>query len=292
MKMTQDFPLIPYSEFQQSAALIESLFYERGFIAVTGVPHFVETYEKFIKACQEFMALDESERDLYSPEDRWSRGWSYGIESLVPGVKDDFKGSYYARFPNEKANPTNIWPETGSFKEAYINLGNLMHKTSVEILKLMNLPHTDNEMMGRMLYYGPCNETDGNDIWCSEHRDHGMLTALCPAVLFKDGERVATSPAGSGLYVRGENVRVPAGTMLFQMGEVAEMITDGKLTATDHLVKKAYGGFERFTLALFTDPPHDMIINTTVKGKYDDRYRPGITYAEWAQASFDKYRDM
>jgi isopenicillin N synthase-like dioxygenase len=104
-----------------------------------------------------------------------------------------------------------------------------------------------------------------------------------------EGKRVP-KPEGTGLFIRGEEVLPPQDALLFQVGEVAELITNGAITATEHEVRKAVGGYERYSFALFINPPSDYIINTTLT-KYNDRFSPGISYEDWSLLSLSKYNE-
>ena len=70
--------------------------------------------------------------------------------------------------------------------------------------------------------------------------------------------------------------------LLFQIGEVAELITNGAVTATEHEVRKAVGGYERFSFAHFITPMADYVMESAL-AKYNDRFSPGMTYGEWNQ---------
>ncbi len=69
-------------------------------------------------------------------------------------------------------------------------------------------------------------------------------------------------------------------------------MSNGTVTATDHLVKKAYGGYERYALAFFFETPDQLQINCdnpVVCEKYKDRFTDGMTFLEWNNRSLAKY---
>lgn len=284
--MERDFQIIPYSDLHNSRELVENLFHEFGFVALSGVPQFIQTYTAFIESSKAFMQLDESERSRYSPKDKYCRGWSFGVEGFE-GKLDTHKGSYYATIPEERAPAPNIWPDMTPFKESFLQLASIIYTCGEEILSLVGLPSNELTGLGRMLYYGPIANQDSYDNWCGSHRDHGLLTGLCPGVTFKDGECVPCPP-GAGLYVQGKEIRLPQDSLIIQVGEAAELVSNGRFKATEHSVRKAYGGYERYSFAVFFDPPPDYIIDSNIS-TYDDRYKQGMKYAEWSKATYMKY---
>lgn len=126
--------------------------------------------------------------------------------------------------------------------------------------------------VGRLLHYYPKPAASGapaatpdDAAWCGWHNDNSVLTALAPAIYFDDatGERVS-APDGAGLlaYSReGVKTRVPAppqDSVLFQIGEAAQILSGGALIATPHAV--AVGemvGVSRESFALFIEPDFD-----------------------------------
>lgn len=279
-----------YSSLSFQKNQIVQGFHGKGIIAIRGVPGFVKAYEDFIKSAQKFINLPQEKRAQYTPPDAYGRGWSYGIETFS-GVTDSFKGSYYASYPEEFATLPNIWPckDLPDFKKNYLNLVEIIFRTGKEIQQFLGINIKDVLSVSRMLYYGPIHDSKGVE-WCGEHRDHGLLTGLCPGVCFLKGQRIP-KPSGTGLFIRGEEIFTPDDALLFQIGEVAELITNGTVTATEHEVKKAVGGFERYGFAHFIIPRSDYAIESTLS-KYNDRFSPGITYGEWNNRSYAKYNEV
>ena len=281
--------VVEYQELGSSQEKVEELLHQYGIIAIRGVPGFVETYERFIEEARAFVSLSEEEKSKCTPTDAFSRGWSFGIEKFK-GRLDTFKGSYYVAIPEGCDGKECLWPESKSFKEAYLNLSSLIYQTGKELMPQVGLDLDQVTGMARMLYYAPVNENtnDTNPNWCAEHRDHSVITGLCPAIFVKGGE-IVSKPSNCGLYVKGESVSFPNDVLIFQIGETAQLITDGKITATDHYVKKAIGDYERYTMALFFDCDKEISIYSSVT-EYNDRFRQGMTYGEWSEASFNKYK--
>ena len=269
---------------------IKSHLFHEGYVALKGVKNFVETYERFLAQASAFISLPKEVKDLYCPEDYYARGWSMGVESLK-GKVDNLKGSYYAKSPDVEQN---IWPaeHVPGFKEAFLNLCTLMDKVGTELLTTIDFPLKRDNCTGRMLYYLSGPQGEGNDNWCGTHLDHGMFTGLCPEVYFrhqdgKDGERVER-PENSGLFIEDKEIRTPSDVMLFQVGEIAQILSNDEIRATGHYVKQAPEGYSRFSFAHFFDLASDHKLYSKTK-EFSDRFVNGMTYEEWAKATYNKY---
>ena len=180
-----DIKILDYDKLPQLTKEITDEFHKKGYVAIRGVPGFVDAYKGFLEVAQQFIALSLEEKAQCTPDDAYARGWSSGIESFN-GLRDSFKGSYYAWLKGEKPN---IWPSLPSFEERYMKLAALIHNTGKELLPLIGLDIATNGL-GRMLYYAPVlneNKEDGNLNWCGNHRDHELFTGLCPEIFYKDG---------------------------------------------------------------------------------------------------------
>ena len=268
---------------------IFSQLYLEGYIGIKNVPNFLNHYKEYLNSARSFMALSSDIREKSTPKNYYERGWSYGVERL-DGKPDIHKGSYYAQFPD---NSTNIWPNE-EFRNNYLQLANTIFNVSRELIDILYPDLKDKIILptGRMLYYGPVNDIiENNDAWCTLHRDHSLITGLCPAAYFKDGEYIPNAeindPKG-GLFIRGKRIVVPEDILLFQVGEALQLLTNGKITATLHEVKKVSGGLERYTFALFTNPEDSLIMSST-DNSYSDRFKSGMSYGDWSQASLKKY---
>ncbi|KAH8053847.1 hypothetical protein JL722_9327 [Aureococcus anophagefferens] len=121
--------------------------------------------------------------------------------------------------------------------------------------------------VGRLLHYYPRDDAPSGDdaAWCGWHNDNSVITALAPAIYFDDatGESVG-APAGAGLLAfsrSGAKVRVgapPEGSILFQIGEAAQILSGGTLVATPHAVAAGdMARVSRESFALFVEPDWD-----------------------------------
>lgn len=287
----EELPLFDYFTLQTCKEDIVSQFHKKGFIALRSVPGFIEAYQDFLEVARTFVALDAEEQAKYTPSKGANNlGWSRGIEKFNNEV-DTYKGSYYAYLP-EGSSP-NIWPDIPHFRERYTALAEIILKTGNEILPLLRI-NVETYGVGRMLHYSTVSKENDNpyDLWCGEHRDHGLFTGLCPEFYYKNGQKVS-KPKDSGLYILDKEISPPEDVLMFQIGEMAELLTQGRVQATRHYVKKAYDGHERFTFALFFASTRSLPVppqnDARVLQKYQDRYIEGMTTEDWHQRSLSKY---
>lgn len=290
---------INYADLHQKSTqeqLFNQLFRE-GYVGISSVPHFLEHYKSYLKSAMDFMALPSEVRKESTPPNYYERGWSYGVEKL-DGVPDTHKGSYYAQIPDDASN---VWPKEDvipNFRQNYLQLAQTIFNVSRQLIDLLYPPLKNNPIfpIGRMLYYGPvakleAGNSKSSNAWCTLHRDHSLITGLCPAAYFKEGqyfENAEIEDPEGGLFIRGKRVVVPQDILLFQVGEALQLLTNGKITSTLHEVKKVVGGFERYTFALFTDPQASLVMHSTDES-FNDRFHSGMTYGEWSNASYKKY---
>lgn len=284
----------------------------KGIVGIRDVPEFEKITRAYINAARKFSSLENSIKQQYMP-DR-DAGDTEGYELGAEWFKnqkgewqiDDKKASFYAYVPDHVKN---VWPREVDLKTAYLALGDLIFKTGKKLLDVMSLdesaglPHESLMGYGRMLHYHKDSDvTNSNPDWCGEHLDHSVFTGLVPAYYFRDGKEVE-EPDEAGLYVKPndggyfEKVSVPdKSILLFQVGEFGQLISNDRIKATRHCVKKAKGGIERFAYALFYSAADNVTIKSHSILARDARYIQhqstdgSITYESWAAASFERYR--
>jgi len=281
-------PILSYANLPSQIERAIVGFHKYGYIIVQDIPNFKYIYQNFIQEARQFISLPNAEKNIYKPINYYQKGWSFGAEQFN-GAIDSHKGSYYASIPDDKEN--NIW-YSESFKAAYLSLGQLISQVGKEILDLLFIDiatlQIKSEVVGRMLYYSPIKTTSNiSKYWCGVHRDHGLFTGLTPEIYFKKNKLVS-KPTGSGLYIRDKAIDVDEDVLIFQIGEVLQLITNNQVTATKHHVKKAMDCSERFAFACFFEPEDDMLLNSTV-GEYNERFISGMSYKEWSDASLKQY---
>ena len=289
---------------------VDRALHQKGIVGVRGVPGYQEAYQEFIQAARAFSSLPEEIKETYKPNRDLGEtflGYESGKEQFQrpdgTWVIDDLKTSYYAYVPDTRGNK---WPEEVNLRDPFEQLGQVMATTGEMVMHAIGLLgdatglelEEEGARLGRMLYYRKSDSME-NPYWCGAHYDHGLFTAILPAVYFVNGEQLP-EPEEAGLFVRVANeepfrkVAVEEeDIMMFQVGEFGQLVTDDKIRATEHRVHKAEGAIERYTLALFyAAPNHKPIYSTSVLTK-DARYgaNPGeaCTYQQWSDASFRRY---
>lgn len=184
---------------------------------------------------------------------------------------------------------TNIWPQEELGPEFETDIKSCARKmidVAVLIAKhcdaylsknLENPPHSIEKILkeskhpaARLLHYFALKQdkeamSSIEDGWCGWHNDHGTITALLPA-MFQEastGKEMANpEPDSAGLYIKTRSGNVvkakpPAGALLLQIGECAQVHSGGLLKATPHMVRSvSCKGVARSTLAVFTEPGH------------------------------------
>lgn len=291
---------------------LESALLQKGIVGIRNVPEFEIKTRAYIAAARAFSALPEGIKQQYAPdrESGDTEGYELGAEWFKnkEGVwlTDDKKASFYAYIPDRDDNK---WPREVDLRTAYLTLGELIFKTGKLLLDVMGL----NEVVGlkhdllvgygRMLHYHKENDlTNENPNWCGAHFDHGVFTGLVPAYYFRDGKEV-DEPIEAGLCIASSEDQVlekihanDKSILLFQVGEFGQLVSNDRIRATRHIVKKANGGIERFTFALFYSADDNAVIQSTSKLIQDARYKAhqtpdgSISYGDWQKASFERYR--
>lgn len=292
--------IIDYASLGQNKEQLKQELHDKGYIIVRGVPNHPEYYNNFLKEAIKFAKLPENEKQKCSnPTRSHSHGWSNGIEKFN-GKIDSYKGSFYADMvKSEYPDEINIWPtQLPDFEKVYMKLGNLVFNVGQEILEILGFGFKELDIKmrckTRMLYYQTSKKEDcNNELWCGKHKDHGLLTGLCPAMFYDINFNIIDMTGTDvGLIIRGKNVKIPKDCLAFQVGEVGQMLSNGEIKATEHWVNKGYD-CQRITFVGFTDIPEDYEITTT-DPEYinDERYYPGIHYHEFSEKSYTLYNKI
>ena len=280
-------------------------------------------------------------------ESSFNVGWSFGKEMLQSSTgmgRDTRKGSWYANplhdvTTNEpellKEYPSyarpNIWPtqHVPDLEPAFKDLGRLMYSVGKMLLdrafssletstSAQDVGAVSDErcVKGRLLCYLPsshaqatrCTETiPSADFWCGWHKDHGSLTALCPAYYVDDNGEDSSRVVGedAGLYVQSRDgglfkVLIDRDTLAFQVGEALQVLSGGALQATPHCVLAPLDAgnqpITRCTFALFMQPYWDTRLSpiagaTKASSKDIDvqHWHPGIRFGEFSKLKFSAY---
>ncbi len=307
--------IISYEAFikedAETLSLLEKALYEKGIVGIRGIPRYKEKVLRFIESARQFLELPESIKESYAPNRLLGElflGYERGKEKFKRPdgrwVVDDLKVSYYGFVPD---SPLNKWPLEVDLRTPFQELGMLMSEVGEAVMKKVGLIGLNTGIsldgvprIGRMLYYRKSIEGAANNpFWCGAHFDHGMFTALLPAFYFADGQSIA-EPAEAGLFVKttrdGVFKKVIANdpdVLMFQVGEFGQLMTNDGIKATEHRVHKALGAIERYTMALFFDPPMETVIHSVSELTKDARYGGGsgmaCSYRQWHEGSFHRY---
>lgn len=307
--------VISYIDIQAADSTIQSniqkILQEKGIIGIRGVPNFERLCENYISAAREFSLLEDEVKHQYAPnrDAGETEGYEIGAEWFKDERGDwqidDKKASYYAFVPD---HPKNKWPTEMDFASHYQALGKAIFQTGKLLLNALGLDdaaglkHNNLVGYGRMLHYHKENAaTIVNPNWCGAHTDHGVFTGLIPAYYYQNGEEI-DEPQEAGLFIIPSNGRdfekinaSDKSILLFQVGEFGQLISNDKIKATKHVVKKAEGSIERFTFALFYSADPKMIIQSSSMLTKDPRYAEQeqdgkISYDQWEKASFEQYK--
>ncbi len=309
--------IIPYTALsdlsnKDNLQLIERALLQKGIIGIQHIPGFEKRTQAYINAAREFAQLSPIIKQGYAPnrDAGVTEGYELGAEWFLTQSgewrKDDKKASYYAHIPDRESN---VWPKEMNLRTPYLQLGELIFATGKKLLtaigidETVGLPHDSLNGYGRMLHYHQEVELlNNNPDWCGAHFDHGLFTGLIPAYYFCDGKEVA-EPEEAGLYIVStdgvdfEKVDVTdKSVLLFQVGEFAQLLTDDRIKATQHKVKKSCEGVERYSFALFYSPDKSITIGSKSILNKDDRYTAqqsalgSISYGQWEEASYRRYR--
>jgi len=291
---------------------LEAALLQKGIVGIRHIPEFESKTRAYIEAARHFSHLEDKIKQQYSPnrDVGETEGYELGAEWFKNQEGawqiDDKKASYYAFVPDHARNK---WPHEVDLKTPFLELGELIFNTGKLLLNAMGLnesvglAHEALTGYGRMLHYHKESDvTNANPYWCGAHFDHGVFTGLMPAYYFRDGNEV-DEPEEAGLYIKpteGQEFEKINATdksiLLFQVGEFGQLISNDRIRATKHLVKKAKGGIERFTFALFYSAQDDVLIKPHSILTKDTRYAHhqledgSITYGKWQQASYERYR--
>jgi len=305
--------IIAYQTLATTAARkkLETALFTKGIVGISGVPDFIATTTAYINAARAFSALPAAIKAQYAPARAAgeTEGYELGAEQFQDESGawqvDDKKASFYAFVPEDARNH---WPREVDLKTPYLSLGELIFITGKMVLDaiglntIAGLNHEGLVGYGRMLHYHKESDaTNVNPNWCGAHFDHGVFTGLVPAYYFRSGEAVA-EPEEAGLFIKPTDregfEKIYAddkSILLFQVGEFGQLASHDRIQATKHFVKKARGGIERYTFALFYSAAGNTVVQSRSVLREDARYvgnRMGdgsIAYSAWENASFARY---
>ena len=288
---------VKYNEIEDSKDKIIGSLKKDGCVWIVGLPVQYQTKRgHYLNTFKDFIDLPKHIKDQYKPKEFYAYGYSHEEETFK-GKVEVYKSSLYfdSYLDNDKKDQSQeikfIWPSE-ELKKTSMDVAEVIHEVIMKVVDVINIidPSVlDKPAKGRCLHYSTISKVDNEMIWGQEHRDHGAITGLMQAAYLKDGKWVE-EPSNCGLYIQGNYVKGIKRGILIQVGEAAELITNGQITATPHYIKGA-PGYERITMAVFKNLKGSTKIYSNVT-KYNERYNYGMTFEEYANNTFNTYYNI
>lgn len=162
--------------------------------------------------------------------------------------------------------PLNQWPETpAEFRKTIYEYRAAAQKFSATLLKIialaLSLPETYFDDMTsfpmaglRALRYPPQEPSADAQIGIGAHADYSWFTLV---------NQLTDTPALEVLNANGHWVSAPPvdGSLVVNVGDFLERATNDRFVSTVHRVRNI-NGLERYSLAYFFSPSHDVMIRT------------------------------
>ena len=250
-----------------------------GFLYVTGSQIDRSLFAKLRDTAQRFFAwpIERKMRSYIGHSVNHSGYVPIGEEQFTPGTHD-LKEAYdvnYDYLPEEGRRPLlgpNIWPDDARFQEdvlAYYNhvrgIGRQLFRAFALALGLdegffdARTVHAPSQL--RLIHY-PCDPAATDAAGIGAHTDYECFTLLFP-----------TAPGLEVLARNGAWIDVPLieGAMVMNIGDMMEVLSNGRFVATRHRVRKV--AEERYSFPLFFACDYDCVIEPVVKGEAP-RYAP------------------
>lgn len=244
----------------------------------------------------EFFALSEGEKRRHLlPGTGGARGYTpFGIETAKGASASDLKEFWHVgREPPEPGMLANVWPEHPSgFRKTFAALFAEFDRVGALILDRIALDLglaedwfrpavAGNNSVLRLLHYPPVESAQGPAIRAGAHEDINLITLLLGAeesgleLLTREGHWLPVAP--------------PEGTLVVNIGDMLQRLTNHVLPSTTHRVRNPAGeraGFSRYSMPYFLHPRSDFRIETLpgcVTAGNPDRYPEGITADDYLQ---------
>ena len=256
------------------ARRIDGALREQGFFAVAGhgVAHGV--VQAAFDAGHRFFALSEADKRRWHI-DGWpvKRGFDpIGWQSLDPGQPPDVKESFYL---GVEAIGPNQWPDETllpGFRAAMETYSAAMEALARRLMRLfeiaLGVPRGGFESFmrhptctTRLLHYPPQPSAAlPGQIGCGAHTDWGALTLL--AQDDAGGLQVQRSGSGrdGGRDSGWTDVEPQAGTLVVNVGDMAQRWTNDRWRSTVHRVINRQAGRDRWSIAYFFDLDAEAVI--------------------------------
>lgn len=252
---------------------------EVGFLYVTGAQLDGAPFRRLVARAKAYFALDpDIKMKSYIGKSENHSGYvPVGEEKLGAGERDlkeafDVNCDYRRSDGRRPLLGPNLWPEMPGFREdveAYYRhvtaIGHQLFRAFALALGLdedhfdAHLRHPPSQL--RLIHY-PFDATAEDRPGIGAHTDYECFTLL-----------FATAPGLQIVNKQGQWIDVPLvdDTMILNIGDMMEILSNGRYVATRHRVKKV--GQERYSFALFHACDYDYVVAPVVRGEAP-RYVP------------------
>lgn len=278
------------------AAAIGASFREYGFAVVGNHGIDPALIADAWRVTTEFFALPEAEKRVHVLEGTGgARGYTpFGIETAKGAAASDLKEFWHVgREPPEPGMLPNLWPDSpAGFRETFAALFAEFDRVGALILDRialdLGLPEVwfrpvvkGNNSVLRLLHYPPVADAQGGAIRAGAHEDINLITLLLGAeesgleLLTRDGRWLPIAP--------------PEGTLVINIGDMLQRLTNHLLPSTTHRVRNPAGErarFSRYSMPFFLHPRSDFRIETLagcVTSANPNRYPEAITADDYLQ---------
>lgn len=252
---------------------------EAGFLYIRGTQLDGALFRRLLARAQAYFALDlATKMKSYIGNSENHSGYvPVGEEQFGAGELDlkeafDVNCDYARREGRRPLLGPNLWPEMPGFREdvqAYYRhvtgIGGQLFRAFALALGLdehhfdAHVRHPPSQL--RLIHY-PFDATAQDRPGIGSHTDYECFTLL-----------FATAPGLQIIDKQGQWIDVPLveGTMILNIGDMMEILSNGRYIATRHRVKKVRE--ERYSFALFHACDYDYVVAPVVRGEVP-RYAP------------------
>jgi len=255
---------------------IGKAFEDVGFVAVKGHGVTQQLIDDYYAVVKQFFALPvETKRKYEIPELAGQRGYtSFGKEHAKGSEAPDLKEFWQMGQTVEGEDmPAEHYPDNVRVMElpAFFDLGNQLYKafetSGRHLLQAIGIHleigefyfdrhvHNGNSIL-RAIHYPPITQEPENAIRAEQHEDINLITLLVGASA--DGLQILNH---LGIWI---DVSVPEGSIVVNVGDMLQRLTNNKLKSTTHRVvnpPKEKWGTSRFSIPFFMHPRSEMPLN-------------------------------
>ncbi|WDF73592.1 isopenicillin N synthase family dioxygenase [Novosphingobium sp. KACC 22771] len=249
----------------------------------------------------QFFALSEEEkRKYFIPGIYGARGYTPFKTEIAKGAKaHDLKEFWHVGrdlpegSPLASSMPPNVWPDSpAGFQDVFTRLYAEFDKVGATILSRIALhlgldegwfdpAIEDGNSVMRLLHYPPVTDAEGGAIRAGAHEDINLITLLLGAqeagleLLTKDGRWVGVAP--------------PEGTIVINIGDMLQRLTNHVLPSTTHRVRNPdaeRAAHSRYSMPFFLHLRSDFPFKTLeqcITEENPDRYPVSITADDYLQ---------